>query len=101
MDALPHRGKHRFIEYPEHATHLADRLYSDWIITVSILLTKFLHLGEKPMYRVGICIEFVLNLLSDNGGLLGIIFRVLTGSNILSDSLFIISTNKKILFMLS
>eukprot|EP00253_Pinus_taeda_P002702 PITA_02702 len=83
LDVLPHGGAQRFIEYSEHATHLADTLYSHWIITVAILLIKFLHLISKPMSRVGFCIEFLLNLLSHNGGFLGIIFRVLTGRGII------------------
>eukprot|EP00253_Pinus_taeda_P005934 PITA_05934 len=78
MHVLALGGAHRFIEYPEHLSHLAETLYGHWINKVSILLTKCLHLAEKPMHRVGICIEFILNLLSHNGGLLGIIFRVVT-----------------------
>lgn len=89
MDALIALAREQlFIEYPDHhVTHLPVRLYRFWIRLVSFLLTQFLHRVEKPMCHLGYCIEQILNLLSHNGGLLGIIFRVLTGPNILSHAL--------------
>jgi hypothetical protein len=72
-----------FIEHPELVEGRADTIYRRWIITVSILVRKFLHLVAKPMALVGFCIEFMLNLLSDNRGIQGIIFRVLTGRGII------------------
>lgn len=85
MDALIALASEQlFIEYPDHhVTHLPVRLYRFWIRLVSFLLTQFLHRVEKPMCHLGYCIEQILNLLSHNGGLLGIIFRVLTGRGII------------------
>lgn len=73
------RKGHSFIDYLEHVEDRNDTFDRRWFITVSILARKFLHLVAKPMAFVGACMEFMLNLFSNNGGLRGIMFRVLTG----------------------
>lgn len=77
------RKGNRFIEYLEHVESRADTFGSRWIITVSILVRQFLHLVAKPMAVGGVCMEFILNLLSHNGGIQGIIFRVLRGRGLI------------------
>ena len=91
------RREHRFIGYGDHLWHQADTVDRQWIITVSILIRKFLRLVEKPMSLVGFYIKFILNMLSLSGGIPTIICKVLKVPNISLG----FSTNKKTILMLS
>lgn len=50
-----------------------------WVIFVSILVRKIIAICGKPMEWMGYLVEFILNLLSHNGGLLGLLFNALHG----------------------
>lgn len=50
-----------------------------WVIFVSILVRKLIHLFGKPMEWSGFCFEFFLNLISDNGNLIGLLYNFLEG----------------------
>ena len=58
-----------------------------WIIVVSILVRKIIKIAGKPMEWTGYFMEFILNLLSLNGNLLGLISRILHGITPLSLSI--------------
>ncbi|KAL1559197.1 triacylglycerol lipase OBL1 [Salvia divinorum] len=51
-----------------------------WVIVVSILARKIVKIFGKPMEWTGYFLEFILNLLSLNGNLLGFISRILHGN---------------------
>eukprot|EP00253_Pinus_taeda_P018883 PITA_18883 len=53
-----------------------------WKIRLSLILIKLIQIVAVPLAILGTCIEFYLNLLSQNGGLLKILFRPLTGQSI-------------------
>eukprot|EP01018_Ginkgo_biloba_P008006 Gb_19035 [translate_table: standard] len=74
------RKRHGFIECPEHIR--ARQMDHRWVIKASIPVRKFLKFVAKPMAGVGIRIEFILNLLSNNGGIIGILFKILKGEGI-------------------
>lgn len=50
-----------------------------WKIRLSVILIKLIQIAAVPLAILGTCVEFYLNLLSQNGGLLKILFRPLTG----------------------
>lgn len=51
-----------------------------WVIFVSIIVRKILSFLGKPMECYGYLIEFLLNLLSLNANLLGLIYNLLHGT---------------------
>ncbi|KAH9320671.1 hypothetical protein KI387_015310, partial [Taxus chinensis] len=72
-------GKEKdFMEYPNNFTEK-----NRWIIKVFILIRKFFHSIAKPMAKMGFCVEFILNLLSDNGGITGLLRRLLRGEGVI------------------
>ncbi|XP_057851047.2 triacylglycerol lipase OBL1 [Cryptomeria japonica] len=75
-------NEHDFVEYSEHFRP-RHRDQNKWIIKISILVLKLFHSVAKPMAWVGFCIEFMLNLLSDNGGFTGLICKVLKGDGVI------------------
>lgn len=50
-----------------------------WIIFASIIIQKLLCLLAKPLAGLGLKIEYWLNLVSGNGGFLGLIKNFLRG----------------------
>jgi hypothetical protein len=50
-----------------------------WKIRLSLILIKLIKDASLPLAKLGTWIEFYLNLLSQNGGLLKTLFRRLTG----------------------
>ncbi|KAA8541564.1 hypothetical protein F0562_022716 [Nyssa sinensis] len=50
-----------------------------WVIFVSIIVRKIIALFGKPMEWTGYIVEFLLNLLSENGNLLGLLYNLLHG----------------------
>ncbi|GMI86517.1 Oil body lipase 1 [Hibiscus trionum] len=50
-----------------------------WVILVSIVVRKLLHLFRKPMEFTGYVVEFFLNLISQNGSLFGLFSNILLG----------------------
>ncbi|ERM99424.1 uncharacterized protein LOC18427459 [Amborella trichopoda] len=65
-----------------------------WIIIVSVIVRKIIGFFGKPMEWTGLVVEFFLNLLSQNGDLLGLITNIFTGKLVipLMDSDTYIST---------
>lgn len=50
-----------------------------WVIVVSIIFRKIIGLLRKPMEWSGYLVDFVLNLLSQNGNLSGLLWNLLRG----------------------
>ncbi|KAE8693370.1 hypothetical protein F3Y22_tig00110813pilonHSYRG00273 [Hibiscus syriacus] len=50
-----------------------------FVILVSIVALKLLHLFRKPMEFTGHVVDFFLNLISENGSLFGILSNILHG----------------------
>lgn len=50
-----------------------------WVILVSILVRRIIAFFGKPMAWCGMLVEFLLNLLSLNGGLRGLLLSLLSG----------------------
>ncbi|KAK9011186.1 hypothetical protein V6N11_044040 [Hibiscus sabdariffa] len=50
-----------------------------WVILVSIVVRKLLHLFRKPMEFTGYVVEFFLNLISQNGSLFTLLSNILLG----------------------
>ncbi|XP_031498186.1 triacylglycerol lipase OBL1-like [Nymphaea colorata] len=75
-------NKNNFMVCPE-GTMLA--IAQRWILIVSILAQKFLMLVKSPLSSAGEALEFALNLFSENGGLLGLIWNRLRGNTVIPD----------------
>ena len=52
-----------------------------WVIFVSIVIRKVIALFGKPLEWSGYLFEFFLNLLSENGNLLGLLYNLLFGKS--------------------
>ncbi|KAF8401176.1 hypothetical protein HHK36_014480 [Tetracentron sinense] len=50
-----------------------------WVIVVSIIVRKIIAVVGKPMEWTGYFLEFLLNLVSDNGDLPGLFYNLLLG----------------------
>ncbi|KAE8667180.1 Autoinhibited H(+)-ATPase isoform 1 [Hibiscus syriacus] len=53
-----------------------------WVILVSIVARKILHFLGKHMELTGYVVDFFLNLLSQNGSILGLLYNLLKGEGI-------------------
>ncbi|KAG9146806.1 hypothetical protein Leryth_005128 [Lithospermum erythrorhizon] len=56
-----------------------ETLYHRWLIIVSIIVRKIIGFFGKPMEWNGYILEYILNLLSHNGNLIGFVFNLLSG----------------------
>ena len=63
----------------ESSESIRLELNENWKIKLSLILIKLLKIAAVPLAQLGTCIEFLLNLSSQNGGLLKTLFRLLTG----------------------
>ena len=52
-----------------------------WVIVVSIIVRKIIALFGKPMEWTGYLVEFILNLLSENGNLFGLFYNLVHGNS--------------------
>ncbi|KAG6522494.1 hypothetical protein ZIOFF_019634 [Zingiber officinale] len=59
-----------------------DEAKRRWAVFVSLLLQKILLFSRRPIARMGLAIEFWLNLLMVNNGLLCLLWNLLTGQSI-------------------
>ncbi|KAI3409602.1 Lipase_3 domain-containing protein [Psidium guajava] len=50
-----------------------------WVIVVSIIARRVIAFFGKPMKWTGFLVDFVLNLLSENGGFLGLLYNFILG----------------------
>ncbi|KAK2654646.1 hypothetical protein Ddye_014502 [Dipteronia dyeriana] len=68
-------------EYLSEQVQLAAHYPADhrWIIVVSILVRKIVAFFGKPMEYTGYAVEFILNLLSLNANLSGLIYNLFHG----------------------
>ena len=60
-----------------------------WVIVVSIVVRKLIGLLGKPMEWAGFVVDFLLNLLSENGGLSGLLCNFLRGHCLLFHCSFV------------
>lgn len=51
-----------------------------WVIVVSIIARRVIAFFGKPMEWTGFLVDFVLNLLSENGNFLGLIYNLIRGT---------------------
>ncbi|GKV09676.1 hypothetical protein SLEP1_g21138 [Rubroshorea leprosula] len=51
-----------------------------WVIVVSFIALKIIHLISKPMQYTGYAVTFILNLISQNGGFFGLLRNLLAGN---------------------
>ncbi|OIW17237.1 hypothetical protein TanjilG_27434 [Lupinus angustifolius] len=56
-----------------------------WIILVSVLVRKIIGFFAKPMKLFGFLVDFVLNLLSHNGNLLGLLHNIIHGQIVIPE----------------
>ena len=84
---LPRRFRStNVLECPES---IRLKVNESWRIKLSLILMKLINDAAVPLAKLGTWIEFYLNLLSQNGGLLKTLFWRLTGNYIV---MFISST---------
>ncbi|KAF7134518.1 hypothetical protein RHSIM_Rhsim08G0246000 [Rhododendron simsii] len=79
----------KFIETSDSGTYAAAELLGGddggitpdhrWVIFVSIIVRKIISVFGKPMEWSGCLFEFFLNFMSDNGGMLGLLWNLLHG----------------------
>ncbi|KAG9443890.1 hypothetical protein H6P81_015230 [Aristolochia fimbriata] len=51
-----------------------------WVIIVSIIARRIIAFFAKPMAWAGILLEFILNLLAENGGVPGLLLKLIKGT---------------------
>lgn len=70
----------KFLEI-ENSTDAEQLLVGEhrWAIIVSIIVRKIIGLFGKPLEYTGYIVDFILNLLSQNGNLLGLLYNLLHG----------------------
>ncbi|KAK7285702.1 hypothetical protein RJT34_20480 [Clitoria ternatea] len=71
---------HRFLEgtEPSHPDHR-------WIILISMILRKIIAFFAKPLYFLGSLLDFLLNLLSHNGTIFGLLHNFLHGKVVIPE----------------
>ncbi|KAJ7958167.1 Lipase [Quillaja saponaria] len=77
--------KRKFIEYSldqRDDLHDLRKFQRRWLIFISLLVQKLLIAFHYPMAQIGNLLEMWLNLLSTNGGLLGIFSNLLRGKKL-------------------
>ncbi|CAI9114535.1 OLC1v1015282C1 [Oldenlandia corymbosa var. corymbosa] len=86
---------HKFLEVSDDGLLLDDHQrgnrgddggetpYHKWVIFVSIVVRKIIAFVGKPMEWIGYLVEFLLNLLSNNGGFFSLLFNILHGKLVL------------------
>ncbi|XWS18750.1 hypothetical protein CRYUN_Cryun32bG0071700 [Craigia yunnanensis] len=67
----------RFLESSDQGMVGGEAADHRWVILVSIVIRKILHLFSKPMELTGYVVDFFLNLISQNGSLFGLFYNLL------------------------
>ncbi|MFS7973925.1 hypothetical protein Hanom_Chr09g00862411 [Helianthus anomalus] len=67
----------KFIDCPEGTTE--ESFSQRFVILVSIVAQKFLHLVYKPLNWVGSAVEFMPNFIDVNGGFFKLLGNIVTG----------------------
>ncbi|CAN8259379.1 unnamed protein product [Cochlearia groenlandica] len=75
-------SKSKFLQRPDYSdgsTTVIDEEADDhrWVIFVSILARKIIGLLRTPMEYTGLFVDFILNLLSSNGGFFGLLLGLI------------------------
>ncbi|GMH16059.1 hypothetical protein Nepgr_017900 [Nepenthes gracilis] len=75
------RGVVKFLESSDDKVTINGGMTADhrWVIVVSVIIRKMISLFATPMELTGYLVDFVLNLLSLNGNLVGLFFNFLQG----------------------
>ncbi|XP_068641278.1 triacylglycerol lipase OBL1-like [Aristolochia californica] len=76
-------SKNDYIESPEGAT--LEGAKRRMLLFISIVLQRTILFTKKPMFWVGYCIEFLLNLVSENKNLLTLVLNMIRGKLKLPD----------------
>lgn len=69
----------KFLESSEEGLLASFAADHRWVILFSVIVRKLIALFRKPMQWTGLRVEFFLNLLSDNGGLFGLLINLICG----------------------
>uniref|UniRef100_A0A6N2KDW9 Uncharacterized protein n=1 Tax=Salix viminalis TaxID=40686 RepID=A0A6N2KDW9_SALVM len=69
----------RFLESSEEGNMGEEAADHRWIILVSVIVRKIISLFGKPMEYTGFVVDFFLNLLFQNGGIMGLFLNFLQG----------------------
>ncbi|KAJ9179490.1 hypothetical protein P3X46_011272 [Hevea brasiliensis] len=69
----------KFMESSEEGVIAGEATDHRWVILVSIIFRKVLHLIGKPLEYTGYGIDFFLNFLSQNDGLFGLLRNFMVG----------------------
>lgn len=69
----------RFLESSEEGNMGEEAADHRWIILVSVIVRKIISLFGKPMEYTGFVVDFFLNLLFQNGGIMGLLLNFLQG----------------------
>ncbi|CAL0308881.1 unnamed protein product [Lupinus luteus] len=74
-------------EEEEETSSLVGPIHDDhrWIILVSVLIRKIIGFFATPMKLFGFFVDFVLNLLSHNGNLLGLLHNFIHGQVVIPE----------------
>ncbi|WCJ39278.1 alpha/beta-Hydrolases superfamily protein [Euphorbia peplus] len=62
-----------------------ETLQQKWLLLFSLVVRKFFHFVKKPMVYLGYVIEFMLNLLAQNGGVFGLFSNFVTGKMVVPE----------------
>lgn len=74
----------KFVESSDEDLLGAVAVDHRWVILVSVIACKIIAVFGKPMEWTGCLVEFLLNLFSQNGSLLGLLYNLLHGTPFLS-----------------
>ncbi|WCJ39273.1 alpha/beta-Hydrolases superfamily protein [Euphorbia peplus] len=70
----------RFLDSSEEGIKGGAVVDHRWILLLSIIISRILNLLYEPIQYMGYAFDFLLNLISQNNGLFGILINVLTGN---------------------
>ncbi|KAL5583341.1 hypothetical protein UlMin_015783 [Ulmus minor] len=72
-------GGAAFLETSDAGVLAGEATDHRWVIVVSIIVRKVISFFGKPMEWTGYIVEFILNLLSENGNLIGLLYNLFHG----------------------
>ncbi|XP_065869313.1 triacylglycerol lipase OBL1 isoform X2 [Euphorbia lathyris] len=75
----------RFLDGSDKGVISEETAQQKWLFMVSLVIRKILHLVKQPMLYLGYLIEFILNLLAQNGGVFGLICNCVLGKLVMPE----------------
>lgn len=78
----------RFLESSDEESAAREAAAQRWVLVVSIIARKIIAVLGKPMEWIGYVVDFILNLLSQNGDLPGLLYNLVFGN--VTISLFVL-----------